>query len=52
MKGTRGQHLVMTCRFAEVGTCPNVKQTEKAIPTKANDLDLVKGVVTSEMIAL
>lgn len=34
------------------GTYPNVKQTEKAIPTKASDLDRVKGVVTSEMIAL
>ena len=29
-----------------------MKQTEKAIPTSANDLDLVSGVVTSEMIAL
>jgi hypothetical protein len=34
------------------GTDPKVKQTEKAIPTRANDFDLVKGVVTSEMIAL
>jgi hypothetical protein len=29
-----------------------VKHTEKAIPTSANDFDLVSGVVTSEMIAL
>ena len=29
-----------------------MKQTENAMPTKANDLDRVKGVVTSEIIAL
>ena len=48
----RGQHLGRTCRVGEVEPYPKVKQTENAIPTKANDLDRVKGVVTSEMIAL
>lgn len=33
-------------------TYPNVKQIEKAIPTKASDFERVRGVVTSLMIAL
>lgn len=33
-------------------TYPKVKQMEKAMPTRARDLDLVADVVTSLMIAL
>jgi hypothetical protein len=35
-----------------MGTYPKVKQTEKAIPIKARDFDLVSVSVTSPMMAV